>query len=98
MIAAAAGFGLRAAVRRTGVVLDGAATLAAGLLCVDSQPRCREWWQLADTSTDPAHERVAALLERRPLLDLGAGDGDGSAGLLALELLRAVAATGVVDE
>ena len=97
VVAAAAGFSLRAAVRRTGVVLDGGAVLAAGLLCFDSQPRAREWWQLADTSPDPAQARVAAQLDRTPLLDLGAGDGDGSAGLLALEVLRAVAATGVAD-
>jgi NaMN:DMB phosphoribosyltransferase len=96
-VAAAAGFSLRAAVRRTGLVLDGGAALAAALLCIDSQPRAREWWQLADTSADPAYARVAAQLERTPLLDLGAGSGDGSAGLLALEVLRAVAAMGVVD-
>lgn len=97
VIAAAAGFALRAAARRTAVVLDGAAILAAALLCVDSQPRAREWWQLADTTTDRAAARVPDRLERTPLLDLRVGDGDGTAGLLAAELLRAAIVTGMVD-
>src|SRR5262249_21263504 len=83
VVAAAAGFALRAAARRTAVVLDGDAVLAAALLCVDSQPRAREWWQLADTSTDRAAGRVAERLERTPLLDLRVGNGDGTAGVLA---------------
>ena len=97
VIAAAAGVALRAAARRTAVVLDGHAALAAALLCVDSQPRAREWWQLADTSADPLAARVADRLERAPLLDLRAGNGDGTAGLLAVDVLRAVVVTGVVD-
>jgi nicotinate-nucleotide--dimethylbenzimidazole phosphoribosyltransferase len=97
VIAAAAGLALRAAARRTAVVLDGDAVLAAGLLCVDSQPRAREWWQLADTSADRAAQRAAARLERAPLLDLRSGNGDGTAGLLAVEVLRAAVAGGVVD-
>jgi nicotinate-nucleotide--dimethylbenzimidazole phosphoribosyltransferase len=95
-VAAAAGFGLRAAARRTAVVLDGDAVLAAALLCVDSQPRAREWWQLADTSADrAASSRVTERLERTPLLDLRSGNGDGTAGLLAVEVLRAAVLTGV---
>jgi nicotinate-nucleotide--dimethylbenzimidazole phosphoribosyltransferase len=97
VVAAAAGFALRAAARRTAVVLDGEAVLAGALLCVDSQPRAREWWQLADTSADPAAGRVADRLERTPLLDLRAGNGDGTAGLLAVEVMRAAIVTGVVD-
>lgn len=97
-LAAAAGFILRAAVRRTGVLLDGDAVLAAALLCADSQPRAREWWQLADTSTDRAIGRVAERLELRPVLDLRTGNGDGLAGLLALEVLRAAATAGVADD
>lgn len=96
-VAAAAGFALRAAARRTAVVLDGDAVLAAALLCVDGQPRAREWWQLADTSTGRAASRVADRLERTPLLDLRAGNGDGTAGLLAVEVLRAAVVAGIVD-
>ena len=98
LIAASAGFALRAAARSTAVVLDGNAVLAAALLCVDSHPRAREWWQLADSSPDRAAARVRDRLERQPLLGLSAGDGDGTAGLLAVEILRAVLITGVVDD
>jgi nicotinate-nucleotide--dimethylbenzimidazole phosphoribosyltransferase len=97
VIAAAAGFALRAAARRSAVVLDGMAVLAATLLCVDSHPRAREWWQLADTSADRAAARVADRLERTPLLDLQAGNGDGTAAVLAVEIVRAAIATGVAD-
>jgi nicotinate-nucleotide--dimethylbenzimidazole phosphoribosyltransferase len=97
VIAAAAGFALRAAARRTGVLLDGAAVLAAALLCIDSQPLAREWWQLADTAADPVHIVIAAQLELQPLLDLGLTTGDGVAGLLAVEVVRAVAEAGVTD-
>jgi nicotinate-nucleotide--dimethylbenzimidazole phosphoribosyltransferase len=97
VVAAAAGFALRAAARRTAAVLDGDAALAAALLCIDSQPRAREWWQLADTSADRALARVADRLERAPLLDLGAANGDGTAGVLAAELLRSAVVAGAVD-
>jgi NaMN:DMB phosphoribosyltransferase len=78
-------------------VLDGPAAYAAALLCVDGQPRAREWWQLADTSTDRAAMRAAARLERAPLLDLRTGNGDGTAGLLAIEVLRAAVVAGMAD-
>jgi nicotinate-nucleotide--dimethylbenzimidazole phosphoribosyltransferase len=97
VIAAAAGLALRAAARRTAVVLDGPAVLAAALLCVDSQPRARDWWQVADSSPDRHASRVIERLERTPLLDLRAGNGDGTAGLLAVDVLRAAVLTGVVD-
>lgn len=97
VIAAAAGLALRAAARRTAVVLDGHPVLAAALLCVDSQPRAREWWQVADTSADRQTVRVEQRLERTPLLDLRSGNGDGAAGLLAVEVLRAAVVTGIVD-
>jgi nicotinate-nucleotide--dimethylbenzimidazole phosphoribosyltransferase len=97
VIAAAAGLALRAAARRTPVVLDGPAVLAAALLCVDSQPRARDWWQIADTSAERSAIRVTERLERTPLLDLRVGDGDGTAGLLAIDVLRAAVLTGVVN-
>jgi nicotinate-nucleotide--dimethylbenzimidazole phosphoribosyltransferase len=98
VVAAAAGFALRAAGRRTPLVLDGTPALAAGLLCADTQPRAREWWQVADTSSDRAHARAVEQLELQPLLDLRAGTGDGSAGLLAVAVLRAAVIAGGADE
>jgi nicotinate-nucleotide--dimethylbenzimidazole phosphoribosyltransferase len=96
--AAAAGFLMRAAARRTGVVLDGTAVLAAGLVCTDSQPLAKRWWQLPATGADRARVALATGLELRPLLDLGGSTGDGVAGLLAADLLRVVCSAGLVDE
>lgn len=90
-LAAAVGFVLQAAVRRTALVLDGAGALAAALLAAEVQPRAARWWQLADSSPDPVHARAAQQLGRPVLLDLDTA-GDGTAGLLAVPLLRAAAA------
>jgi nicotinate-nucleotide--dimethylbenzimidazole phosphoribosyltransferase len=90
-IGAAAGLILQAAARRTAVVLDGLAPLAAALLCLDIQSRASQWWQVADTSGDRAHRRAVEKLELRPLLDLGTRTGDGAAGLLAVAVLQTAA-------
>jgi nicotinate-nucleotide--dimethylbenzimidazole phosphoribosyltransferase len=97
-IAAAAGVALRAAARRTPVVLDGTATLAGALLCLDIQPRASQWWRLADTSPDRVFRRAVERVELRPLLDLGTDLADGTAGLLAAGLLRAALAMGRRDD
>jgi nicotinate-nucleotide--dimethylbenzimidazole phosphoribosyltransferase len=97
-VAAAAGFALRAAARRTPVVLDGVAVLAAGLLCVDIQTRARHWWQVADTAPSRAHKRAVEELEMTPVLDLGTEFGDGTAGVLAIQVLRTAALTGAHDD
>jgi nicotinate-nucleotide--dimethylbenzimidazole phosphoribosyltransferase len=91
-VAAATGCALRTVSRRTPLVLDGSTALAAALLCFAAQPRCGRWWQIADSSIDPVHTRAADHLLQRPLLDLGTSNGDGTAGLLAVEVLRTAAA------
>lgn len=88
MLAAAAGFVLRSAARRTPVVLDGSAITAAALLAYEAQPRAVRWWWAADTSSDPAHTLALTTMGLRPVLDLGLGRHDGTAGLLALPVLR----------
>ncbi|WP_375487055.1 nicotinate-nucleotide--dimethylbenzimidazole phosphoribosyltransferase [uncultured Jatrophihabitans sp.] len=82
---------MRAAARRTAVVLDGTAAVAAALLCHDVQARAGRWWQLADVGADPVQRHAAAELALRPLLDLAVAHGDGTAGLLAVPVLRAAA-------
>lgn len=94
VLAAAAGVALRAAGRRTPVVLDGTPVLAAACVCLDSQSRARQWWQVADSSPDRVHTRAVDHLGRQPLLDLGTGLGDGTAGLLAVALLQAAVRAG----
>lgn len=90
-LAATVGLVLRAAARRTPIVLDGTAALAAGLLCHDVQPRAAQWWRVADRAADPVHRAVVRELGVHPLLDLGTTSGDGIAGLLTTPLLHAAA-------
>jgi nicotinate-nucleotide--dimethylbenzimidazole phosphoribosyltransferase len=92
-VAAAAGFLLRAAARRTPVLLDGLPATAAALAGYETQPRAVRWWCSADLSHEPAHELALTKLGQRSVLDLGAGLGDGTAGLLAALVLRAAIST-----
>jgi nicotinate-nucleotide--dimethylbenzimidazole phosphoribosyltransferase len=99
VLATAAGVALRAAARRTPLVLDGATALAAALLCIDLQSLAAQWWRIADTSDDPVHAVAAQELGTRPVLELGTDLGDGTAGLLAVTVLRAAITTsGAADE
>jgi len=90
-LAAATGFLLRAVTRRTPVVLDGTAALAAALLCYEVQPRAAQWWRVSDSSEDAVHARAVEYLLEQPVLGLGASSGDGVAGLLAVTVLRTAA-------
>lgn len=88
-LAAAAGFVLRCAARRTPVLLDGLPAVTAALVAYEAQPRAVRWWKCADVSAEPAHELALTKLGQRAVLDLGTGLGDGTAGLLAVPVLRA---------
>jgi nicotinate-nucleotide--dimethylbenzimidazole phosphoribosyltransferase len=92
-LAAAAGFLLRAAARRTPVLLDGLPAATAALTAYEAQPRAVRWWRSADLSAEPAHELALTQLGQRSVLDLGVGLGDGTAGLLAALVLRAAIRT-----
>jgi nicotinate-nucleotide--dimethylbenzimidazole phosphoribosyltransferase len=92
-VAATAGFLLRAAARRTPVLLDGLPAATAALAAYEAQPRAVRWWRSADLSPEPAHELALTKLGQRSVLDLGTGLGDGTAGLLAALVLRAAIRT-----
>ena len=64
-IAAAAGSVLRAAGRRTPVLLDGLPATAAALVAYEAQPRAVRWWECADRSAEPAHELALTKLGKR---------------------------------
>lgn len=89
LLAAATGFVLQAAVRRTPVLLDGPAITAAALIAYEAQPRAVRWWWAVDVAQDPAHALALSTLGIRSILDLGLTRSDGTAGLLALPVLRA---------
>jgi nicotinate-nucleotide--dimethylbenzimidazole phosphoribosyltransferase len=87
--AAMTGFLLRAAARRTPVLLDGLVVCTAALLAREVAPRAIRWWQAAHLSTEPAHAIALERLHLEPLINLGIGVGEGTGALLALPLLRA---------
>jgi nicotinate-nucleotide--dimethylbenzimidazole phosphoribosyltransferase len=90
-VAAIVGFLVRAASRRTPVLLDGAVATAAALVAQDLQPRCVRWWRAAQRTSEPAQAVALRRLGLEPILDLGVEAGDGTGGLLAVPLLRAAA-------
>ncbi|MEP7021582.1 MAG: nicotinate-nucleotide--dimethylbenzimidazole phosphoribosyltransferase [Pseudonocardiales bacterium] len=92
-VAAAAGFVLRAAARRTPVLLDGLPATTAALVAYEAQPRAVRWWRSADLSAEPAHALALTKLGQRSVLNLGVGLADGTAGLLAAVVLRAAIRT-----
>lgn len=92
-LAAMVGFLVRAASRRTAVLLDGVVAAAAALVAQDIQLRCIQWWQPAQRTSEPAQAVALAHLGLEPILDLGVEAGDGTGGLLAVPLLRAATRT-----
>jgi nicotinate-nucleotide--dimethylbenzimidazole phosphoribosyltransferase len=90
-IAALAGFLLRAAARRTPVVLDGLVTVAGALVAHEVAGNAMRWWLAGPSSTEPAHAVALRRLGLEPLLDLGRVDGSGCGALATVPLLRAAA-------
>ena len=93
-LAATAGIALRAAVRRTPLVLDGPTAAAGALIAHEAQQRAVRWWCAADLGPDPLHKIALTRLGQHSLLDLGTGLGDGLAGVLTVPLLQAAARLG----
>jgi nicotinate-nucleotide--dimethylbenzimidazole phosphoribosyltransferase len=90
-VAAMVGFLVRAASRRTPVLLDGVVATAAALVAQELQPRCVRWWRAAQRTSEPAQAVALSRLGLEPILDLGVEAGDGTGGLLAVPVLRAAA-------
>ena len=91
-LAAMVGILLRAAQRRTPVLLDGTVPTAAALIAHRAAYRSRDWWQAAHRSTEPAHTAALERLDLLPLLDLRMRLGEGTGALLALPLVASAAA------
>jgi nicotinate-nucleotide--dimethylbenzimidazole phosphoribosyltransferase len=93
-LAVAAAAVLRAAGRRTPVLLDGPVAAAAALIAYEAQPRAVRWWVAADRGAEPLSGLVLDRLSQAPVLGLGTSTGDGLTGLLALPVLRAATSLG----
>lgn len=92
-LAAMAGFLLRAAARRTPVLLDGLVVSAAAVVVHEEAPRAMRWWQAGQVSPEPAHAIALTQLGLEPILDLQISLGEGSGALVALLVLRAAVRT-----
>ncbi|MHB1615395.1 MAG: nicotinate-nucleotide--dimethylbenzimidazole phosphoribosyltransferase, partial [Actinomycetes bacterium] len=88
-LAAATGFLLRSAARRTPVVLDGVVGLSCALLAHRIAFRGREWWLAGQRSGDPAADIAMERLALHPVLDVAVGLGQATGALLAVPLLQA---------
>ena len=91
-LAALTGFLLRAAARRTPVVLDDLSACAAGLVAQRIAYRAPEWWLAGQSTADPAHRRALERMTLTPVTDFGVNLGAGAGALLALPALRAAVA------
>lgn len=90
-LAVAAGIALRAAARRTPVLLDGPVAAAAALIAYEAQPRAVRWWAAADLGPDPLQDLALTRMGQQPILGLGTGLGDGLAAVLTVPVIRAAA-------
>lgn len=90
-LAAAAGLVLRAAARRTPVVLDGPAAVAAALVAYEAAPNAVRWWCASDAGSDQLHDVAVTRLGVQSVLGLGTSRGDGLAVMLAVPVLQAAA-------
>lgn len=77
-----------AAERRTPVLLDGVATLAAAALAERIAPGARQWFLNTTSSAEPAHRVASRELQLEPLLDLEIRPPFSLGALLALPLLN----------
>jgi NaMN:DMB phosphoribosyltransferase len=80
---------LRAAARRTPVLLDGPADTAAALGASRHSILASWWWLAAATSSDPATTRAIDALGLEPVTNLASRLDGGATALAALPLLRA---------
>ena len=88
-LAVIAGLVLRAAARRTPVLLDGPVAAAGALIAYEAQPRAVRWWAAADLGPDPLQELALTRMGQHAVLGLGSGLGNGLAALLTVPVIRA---------
>lgn len=89
--AAMAGAILSARTERVPVILDGPAATAAAAVLHALDPAAIDHCMLACVATYDGHARAVERLGLKPLLDLGAGEGDGVAAAMAVLVVRSAA-------
>ena len=74
------------------VLLDGFACTAAAAVLQQIRPDILDHCQVGHLSKEPGHARLLHKLDKKPLLDLHMGLGEGSGAVLALGLVQAAVA------
>ena len=92
-VAAMTGLLLRAAARRTPVLLDGVVSAVAALVAARLEPSAVQWWLAGHRSTEPAQRAALDALALAPVLDLELRLGEGTGALAALPLVQLAIAT-----
>lgn len=87
-----AGLILGAASLRKPVVVDGFISSAGALIAAVLSPSSRDYMILAHGSAEPGHVKMAELLGKKPMLDLGMRLGEGTGAALSMNLLDAASA------
>lgn len=90
-IAGLVGVLLACASRRIPCVIDGFISTSAALVAARACPRCREYMLAAHRSAEPGHDRMLALLELQPILDLNMRLGEGTGAALAFSVIEGAA-------
>ena len=89
-IGALTGFIVQAARRRTGVLIDGPAGMAAALIAHRAAIRARHWWLVTDSADDAGARKAAERLGLPPMIPLGIGFSEARGALFTAALLTAV--------
>jgi len=90
--AAMTGFLVRAAERRTPVILDGTVVTAAAVIADRVDPKARQWWVAGHRSVEPAHTIALDRLDLTPILDLHMHLGEGTGAALAVPVIQSAIA------
>ena len=93
---AMAGAAVEARMRSIPVLLDGYIVTAALFALEKARPGALDHCLAGHVSSEPGHRRLLEMLDRRPLLQLDLGLGEGSGALAALPLVR-LAAAGITN-
>mgnify|MGYP000854561672 FL=1 len=73
-------------------MLDGYTCTAAAAVLHRLRPDLIDHCQVGHLSAEPAHQRLCAVLGKRPVLDLDMRLGEGTGAALAIQVLKAAIA------
>jgi len=90
-LAAITGAIIAARINRVPVLLDGYVATAAAAILNGFNGAALDHCQIAHTSAEPGHIKLAEALQQKPLLDFGMRLGEASGAVLAVGLLKAAA-------